>query len=121
MLHAGCAMPCHLYLPQAAMEIDGEIQKRGLAGSLLMERAGESAWRLAQALWPQMRRIVVCCGHGNNGGDGAVFARCALEHGCKVQVLVPGGIEGCSPGSRQAWQKLVAAGGSVISQGVADG
>ena len=119
MLHAGCAMPRDLYTPRAAMEIDGMVQERGLAGSVLMERAGQGAWRLALALWPRTRRVVVCCGHGNNGGDGAVFARCALEHGCKVQALVPNGTDLCGPGSRQAWQKYAAAGGSVVSKDIA--
>src|SRR5690606_4634004 len=37
--------------------------------------------------WPQARRIVVVCGSRNNGGDGFVLARHALQSGRDVRVL----------------------------------
>ena len=54
---------------------------------VLMQRAGASAWRELLAHWPQARRIAVACGPGNNGGDGYVLARHALESGREVRVL----------------------------------
>lgn len=54
---------------------------------ILMERAGAAAWRHLLSRWPQAQRIVVVCGPGNNGGDGYVLARLALESGRAVQVL----------------------------------
>ena len=53
----------------------------------LMRRAGRAAWHCALRNWPQAQRIVVVCGPGNNGGDGYVFARHALEAGRKVRVV----------------------------------
>jgi NAD(P)H-hydrate epimerase len=53
----------------------------------LMARAGASAWRELLAHWPQARRIAIACGPGNNGGDGYVLARHALESGREVRVL----------------------------------
>ncbi len=53
----------------------------------LMRRAGAAAWRELLAHWPQARRIAVACGPGNNGGDGYVLARHALESGRDVRVL----------------------------------
>ena len=53
----------------------------------LMRRAGRAAWHCALRSWPQAQRIVVVCGPGNNGGDGYVFARHALEAGRKVRVV----------------------------------
>jgi NAD(P)H-hydrate epimerase len=53
----------------------------------LMQRAGAAAWRELLAQWPQARRIAVACGPGNNGGDGYVLARHALESGREVRVL----------------------------------
>ena len=53
----------------------------------LMRRAGRAAWHCALRNWPQAQRIVVVCGPGNNGGDGYVFARLALEAGRNVRVV----------------------------------
>jgi NAD(P)H-hydrate epimerase len=45
-------------------------------GPVLMERAGEGAARVLRAYWPKAGGpVVVCCGRGNNGGDGFVLAR----------------------------------------------
>ncbi len=45
-------------------------------GPVLMERAGEGAARVLAAHWPKAGgQVVVCCGTGNNGGDGFVLAR----------------------------------------------
>ncbi len=87
-------MPNTLTLPQALYRGDQvraadhrARQQPGMQGSILMERAGEAAWRLLRARWPRARRIAVLCGPGNNGGDGYVLARCAQASGCQVQVL----------------------------------
>ena len=54
---------------------------------VLMQRAGQAAWRFLLQHWPQAQRIVVACGPGNNGGDGYVLARHACESGRDVRVL----------------------------------
>ena len=53
----------------------------------LMRRAGRAGWRCALRHWPQAQRIVVVCGPGNNGGDGYVFARYALDSGRDVRLV----------------------------------
>ena len=53
----------------------------------LMARAGQAGWRSVLAHWSQARRLLVVCGPGNNGGDGFVLARHALESGREVQVV----------------------------------
>lgn len=53
----------------------------------LMRRAGEAGWRYLLQHWPQARRILIVCGPGNNGGDGYVLARHALEAGRQVRVV----------------------------------
>jgi hydroxyethylthiazole kinase-like uncharacterized protein yjeF len=47
----------------------------GTPGSALMEQAGAVVAREAKRLLPRHGRVAVCCGPGNNGGDGFVAAR----------------------------------------------
>jgi NAD(P)H-hydrate epimerase len=50
------------------------IQDYGVPGEVLMENAGRGAAELLISLGIH-GRVVVCCGKGNNGGDGFVIAR----------------------------------------------
>jgi ADP-dependent NAD(P)H-hydrate dehydratase / NAD(P)H-hydrate epimerase len=76
---------------------------------VLMQRAGEAAWRQLLSRWPQAVRIVVVCGTGNNGGDGYMLAVHALGAGRHVAVL-----RSRAPATdlaRRACDEFVAAGG----------
>ena len=77
-----------LYDAQAARMLDRRATET-LGGDAfeLMRRAGRAAWHSALRHWPQAQRIVVVCGPGNNGGDGYVLARLALEAGRNVRVV----------------------------------
>ncbi|MEN2979188.1 NAD(P)H-hydrate dehydratase [Tistrella bauzanensis] len=60
----------------------------GIAGSALMEAAGQAVAReVVAAFGPQPRRVVVLAGPGNNGGDGWVAARVLAEAGWPVDIL----------------------------------
>lgn len=63
------------------------IQEAGMGEQDLMEAAGASLWEAIQQRWPVVRKMVVVCGKGNNGGDGYVLARLAHEQKCEVTVL----------------------------------
>ena len=63
--------------------------EHGLAGGVLMERAGNAAFALLRERFPRARRLAVVCGPGNNGGDGYVVARLAKQAGLTVTVLSP--------------------------------
>jgi hydroxyethylthiazole kinase-like uncharacterized protein yjeF len=52
-----------------------------------MERAGRAAFERLLQRWPRAGRITVCCGKGNNAGDGYVVATCAREAGLAVELL----------------------------------
>ncbi|MCH2184065.1 MAG: NAD(P)H-hydrate epimerase, partial [Mariniblastus sp.] len=58
----------------------------GISGLMLMENAGRGASDLLCALQVSSP-IVVCCGKGNNAGDGYVIARHLLARSFEVTVL----------------------------------
>lgn len=69
-----------------------EIERRAISDhripeSALMARAGAAAFAELRARWPEVRRIAVCCGPGNNGGDGRVVADCARQAGIEAEVI----------------------------------
>ena len=103
-----------LFDRRAAREIDA----RATAlldgdGYVLMQRAGHAAWRHLAKCWPHARRILVVCGPGNNGGDGYVLARLALQSGCEVKVLHLGSHAPRRPLAQRACTEYIAAGGAV--------
>ena len=80
-------LPSALYTPDQVRELDRRaIEDHGIPGGVLMERAGASAWRQWRARYPDIRRLLVLCGGGNNGGDGYVVARLAFEAGLTVDL-----------------------------------
>ncbi len=77
-----------LYDVAALREIEARATTTlGDDGFELMRRAGRAAWRCLLRHWPQVHRIVVVCGPGNNGGDGYALARHALEAGRDVRIV----------------------------------
>jgi len=69
---------------QAAAEAEG------IPSMALMRRAGVALARVAAqfAGLRNTRKVVLVAGHGNNGGDACVAARCLHEDGFRVQVLL---------------------------------
>lgn len=103
-----------LYRPAQVRAMDQHaIDRLGIRAQVLMERAGEAAWNLLRARWPDANRIGIACGPGNNGGDGYVVARLARRAGCTVRVVCPHGANPRTPEARRALADFRAAGGSV--------
>ena len=72
-------------------ELERMADQRGLSYYQMMENAGCGAANLIYSFHPQLKRLVVFCGKGNNGGDGFVVARNFMEVGIEtVLVLVEG-------------------------------
>jgi NAD(P)H-hydrate epimerase len=63
------------------------IDEFGVPGAVLMENAGRGAAEVLVSLGVH-GRVVVCCGKGNNGGDGFVIARHLDNRGVPVRVLL---------------------------------
>lgn len=87
-----------LYRSDQVRALDREaITGLGIDAYDLMQRAGQRVFQCVRARWPEAQSVTVCCGPGNNGGDGWVVARLALEAGWQVQVLAarsPDALEG---------------------------
>ncbi len=67
------------------------IEQHGIPELILMENAGLAAYRvLAERLSAGGGRVLVCCGAGNNGGDGFVVARKIMSDGGHPIVLLLG-------------------------------
>lgn len=77
---------------QEAQSIDEKLLSQQYAYSLdqLMELAGLSVAEAVRKFYCSgPRRILICCGPGNNGGDGLVAGRHLLLFGNHVDVLIP--------------------------------
>lgn len=103
-----------LYGAQALREMEASaISAAGGDAMLLMQRAGQAAWREVLAHWPDVHRIGVLCGPGNNGGDGWLLAFHARQSGRAVRVIQ---VQGHAPRGElaaRARQQYVEAGGVV--------
>lgn len=89
-------------------EIDRRaMEEYGLPGIALMENAGRGCAELLSSRGVQ-GPVVVCCGPGNNGGDGFVIARHLELAGCDVRVLLfadPGRLRGDAAVNAQVVQR----------------
>ncbi len=66
-------------------------EKFGIPEEILMENAGEAAYRVIEKeTGIRDRTFVVLCGVGNNGGDGLVVARKILSGGGSVKAFILG-------------------------------
>ena len=66
----------------------------GVPSSVLMENAAEATARAVTARHDVVgESILVCCGPGNNGGDGAATARMLALEGAKVDVVLFGRVD----------------------------
>jgi hydroxyethylthiazole kinase-like uncharacterized protein yjeF len=90
-----------LYTPDAVYRLDkAAVDQDGISEIELMRRAGESVWKEISSRWPQVSKISVLAGSGNNGGDAFVVALCARAHAVDVQLLVVGDLSKQSRTSR---------------------
>lgn len=61
------------------------VEQYGMSGLVLMENAGRGCAQLLLKLGVT-GRVAICCGRGNNGGDGFVIARHLENAGVEVEV-----------------------------------
>ena len=80
------------------------IQEYGIPGFTLMQRAGKACFDVLRARWPGVRQVAVCCGTGNNGGDGFIVAALCREAGMDPAVFLLGEPEAVVGDARLALQ-----------------
>ncbi|MBQ0783665.1 MAG: NAD(P)H-hydrate dehydratase, partial [Amphritea sp.] len=103
-------LPASLYTAEQTRALDQAAIDSGVPGFKLMQRAGHAAFDRLRHRWPDLRRITVLCGGGNNGGDGFVVAVLAQRLGLQVQLLCVGDehfVEGLMGEALQAWNGLI--------------
>ncbi|KZS96074.1 YjeF N-terminal domain-like protein [Sistotremastrum niveocremeum HHB9708] len=87
-----------------AQQIDEELMNAAGAFSLdqLMELAGLACAQTVAAVFDKSKypRVLVCCGPGNQGGDGLVAARHLGMFGYQASLYMP------KPGSKEIYQRL---------------
>ncbi len=91
-------------------QADRATVERGFARDFfaLMETAGGRVAEFVRGEFPAATRVLVLCGKGNNGGDGAVAARMLAESGCTVAVILLGRADELKGDAARAWSALVA-------------
>ncbi|MEO9079714.1 MAG: NAD(P)H-hydrate dehydratase [Rhodanobacter sp.] len=76
----------------------------GISEGELMQRAARAAFDSLRRHWPQLQRICVHCGPGNNGGDGFLLAVLAREAGLQVELVALGeNSHGEAASARASW------------------
>lgn len=69
-------------------EIERRANESGLSYYQMMENAGTAAFATIRDEFPCIKSLFVFCGKGNNGGDGFVVARLAVNEGIKASVVL---------------------------------
>ncbi|MCW8984075.1 MAG: NAD(P)H-hydrate dehydratase, partial [Thermoanaerobaculales bacterium] len=73
------------------------IEDLGVPSLELMENAAAGVVDALRDSFPDVRRILILCGRGNNGGDGLAAARILAGGGLEIKVLLFGDPENLSP------------------------
>lgn len=77
-----------LYTAEQVRLIDrNAIDRCGIAGFALMQRAAEAAFACLRRRWPRATHIGLLAGNGNNGGDAFLLGALALRAGLRVDAI----------------------------------
>lgn len=81
----------NLYSAAEIRELDRmAIEDFKISGLTLMRRAADACVKQITDGYPEIRKVTVFCGSGNNAGDGYIIAGMLAEKGHQVQVIVIG-------------------------------
>jgi hydroxyethylthiazole kinase-like uncharacterized protein yjeF len=109
------SLPTEIYSVASVREIDrAAIDAGNISGYTLMTRAGQFAFAVVRQKYPDATRWQVVCGSGNNGGDGYVIARMAIDAGISVSVIALMPVEDLQGDAATAAMDFAVAGGTVV-------
>lgn len=81
------SLPSSLYTPEQVARLDSvAINQYGIPGFTLMRRAARFTFETLVEHYPEIKKLLVVCGAGNNAGDGYVLARIARQNNIEVSV-----------------------------------
>lgn len=91
------------------------IHEAGIPGSVLMERAGAGVVAAMEHEFGRLSglRITVCCGKGNNGGDGFVIGRLLHRKRIRVRILLMTRVKDLRGDALTMYRKFVARAGAA--------
>ncbi|OEE63580.1 bifunctional ADP-dependent (S)-NAD(P)H-hydrate dehydratase/NAD(P)H-hydrate epimerase [Enterovibrio norvegicus] len=108
------SLPHSLYRSDQVRDGERKIaEDLGVDMYTLMERAGAATYQCLRQYWSTAKTVLICCGSGNNAGDGYVIGRLALEDGLFVQLhslVEPCSLTGDAATAKDAFEK---AGGAI--------
>jgi len=108
-------LPTKLYSAEAVRNLDAiAINEFNVSAYELMKRAGNAVFDYLQNNYTLVKRIVVCCGSGNNAGDGYVIARLAMKAGMDVSVISLVDPKRLTGDAKTAWQDWKALGHQLV-------
>lgn len=81
-------------------------ERHGIPSLHLMRSAASAVAAFARLQFPRARRVLVLCGHGNNGGDGMMAAWLLSEAGLDVTTVLLGSPDGLKGDAAEAWAEL---------------
>lgn len=82
----------------------------GISEDELMLRAATGAFTALKNRYAHVKKIAICCGAGNNAGDGYVLARLAYQQGLTVFLYTHKAIEDLPPAAKRAAEEAEAIG-----------
>lgn len=82
-----------LYLEKDIRLFEQKALDAGISENVLMERAGFGSFEIIRQKYPDIRKIAVFCGGGNNGGDGYTLAKLLSQDRYAVSVYQTRAIE----------------------------
>ncbi len=111
-------LPEALYRAEQVRALDRLlIGKYEISGIELMTRAAKAAFNSMRVHWPKAglkgSRIAVFCGSGNNGGDGYLLAKFALEANLSVDLYQLGEFTRLSGDALKAREEYLACSGNI--------
>ncbi|MEH6455342.1 MAG: NAD(P)H-hydrate dehydratase [Cocleimonas sp.] len=106
------SLPDTLYTAEQVKNIEQfAINECGITSYTLMQDAGQFAFDQIRERYPDCKSICVICGTGNNGGDGYIVARLALQSKLKVTLIQMGKADSIEGDALLAKQEYVNSGG----------